>query len=268
MSTEETAKLLSVLKTAYPHSFSNLSPEDAKKQLELWATMFADDSVALVAAAIKYIIATDPREFAPPIALVKAAMDKIANGANEMTEAEAWGLIHKAIGNGLYGAEEEFKQLPPTLQKLVGSPGQLRDWAMADADVVNTVIASNVQRAFRAIQAREKEMRTIPADVRMAIEGLANQMSFNNANSITESLKTQELKPLKRLKQTQIGGNATNENEDLHAEKDAAEAAASALENEILELKRQLAEMQPRQAAMTEETAEEDSATVKESSDD
>lgn len=214
MSTDETAKLLSVLKTAYPQSFSNLTQEDGKKQLELWATMFSDDPAPFVAAAVKYIIATDPREFVPTIALIKATMDKIANGANEMTEAEAWSLIHKAIGNGLYGAEEEFKKLPPTLQKLVGSPGQLRDWAMADADVVNTVVASNVQRAFRAIQAREKEMRTIPADVRKAIEGLANQMSFdNNANSITESLKTQELKPLKRLKQTQIGGNATNEQE-------------------------------------------------------
>jgi len=212
LSTEETAKLLSVLKTAYPQSFSNLTQEDGKKQLELWATMFSDDPAPLVAAAVKYIIATDPREFAPPIALVKATMDKIANGANEMTEAEAWGLIHKAIGNGLYGAEEEFKQLPSSLQKLVGSPNQLRDWAKADADAVNTVVASNVQRSFRTIQAREKEMRTIPSDVRKAIENLANQMSFddNTNDGITDRSATQELKPLKWLKQTQIGGD-TNE---------------------------------------------------------
>ena len=90
-----------------------------------------------------------------------------------MTEAEAWELISKAIRNGLYGAGEEYAKLPPLLQRLVGSPEQLGVWARMDSATVQSVVASNVQRAFRVAQEREDWQKNLPPDVRELIEAMA-----------------------------------------------------------------------------------------------
>jgi hypothetical protein len=77
---------------------------------------------------------------------------------NEMTEAEAWALVRKAASNSFYGqAAKEFDKLPPILQRLVGTPNQLRDWGMMDSNEFNTVVASNFQRSYRARVKSDKE---------------------------------------------------------------------------------------------------------------
>ena len=94
---------------------------------------------------------------------------RIANG---MSELEAWGLVRRAVQNGIYGAQKEFDALPPVVQQCVGSPSQLKEWALLDEDVVASVVASNFQRSYRARAAQAKEFLALPADVRSAMQQL------------------------------------------------------------------------------------------------
>ena len=74
MTVQETRDILTVLKTNYPNSFKNMSKEQSYSYLDLWATAFANDNKQDVINAVKEIIYTDTREFAPNIAQVKARL--------------------------------------------------------------------------------------------------------------------------------------------------------------------------------------------------
>ena len=98
----------------------------------------------------------------------------------EMTESEVWTLVSNALRNGIYGAQEEFDRLPPVVRRLVGSPGQLREWAMMDADTVQSVVASNFQRAYRVRSRQHAEYAALPSDIRQMIGPLADHMALTD----------------------------------------------------------------------------------------
>lgn len=80
MTEQETQQILKVLKTNYPNSFRNMSSEESYNYLSLWHEAFKNDDVIAVIKAIKEIIYTDTREFAPNIAQVKFKMTKFNTG--------------------------------------------------------------------------------------------------------------------------------------------------------------------------------------------
>lgn len=178
MTREETLAIMSVLKAAYPNFYKDMKRSEADGIVNLWAAMFADEPADLVAVAVKGYIATDVKGFPPHIGAIKTAIVKLKQ-PEEMTEFEAWALVGRAICNGIHGAREEFDKLPEIIQRLVGSPNQLREWAMMDADTVNSVIASNFQRSYKVRAKSEREQLALPADVRHAVERLASGMSMD-----------------------------------------------------------------------------------------
>lgn len=173
MTLQETAEILSICKAEWPQSFARMSPKDGETKLNLWAAMFEDDDVRLVGAAVKSLIVSGNREFAPNVGQIKEQMRRLTT-PDEMGESEAWSAIHEAIRNGLYGSNGAFAALPPLCRKVVGSPSQLREWAALDSDELNTVVASNVQRAYRTMQQRENENAKLPQEIKTYIAGLAN----------------------------------------------------------------------------------------------
>lgn len=182
---DDVRTILTVLKTEYPQSFRGMSREDATARLNLWAEMFADDDAGLVGAAVKSIIVAGNREFAPNIGQIKEQMRKLTEKHGDKSEAEAWARIRKAIRNSGYESREEFDRLPPILQRLVGSPSQLREWAMMDSDELNTVVASNVQRAYRTMQQREIETAKLPKEVKAYIAGYAQKLALSDGKEQT-----------------------------------------------------------------------------------
>ena len=56
----------------------------------------------------------------------------------------------KTVSRGIYNSGEEFAKLPEEVQRIVGYPRQLHEWAMIDTGEVNTVIASSFRRSWRA----------------------------------------------------------------------------------------------------------------------
>ena len=177
MTREEVLAIMGVLKAAYPAYYRDMKRSEAESVVALWAEMFRDDPAQVVALAVKAHIANDRKGFPPHIGAIKEAIVKITT-PEEMTEVEAWSLVVRAIRNGTYGAKKEFDALPQVIQRLVGSPNQLKEWAAMDADVVSSVVASNFQRSYKAMAASERELLSLPGDVRAAMQSLADGMKM------------------------------------------------------------------------------------------
>lgn len=174
MTREETKAILAVLKAGYPNFYKDMTKEDAKNTVDLWATMFADEKPQIVIEAVKSLICT--LKYPPTIADVKEKIALITQPP-AMTEMEAWQIVRKAIS--YYNAEENFINLPPEIQKVVGSPNMLREWAQMDADTVNSVIQSNFMRSFRAKVAQEKEQSMLPESTKRLIHQITSGMDVN-----------------------------------------------------------------------------------------
>lgn len=174
MTRDDVIKIMSVLRGAYPHFYRDISKQEAYDTINLWTDMFSNDDASIVAAAVKSLIDGDDKGFPPTIGQVKAKM-RLLVGSDELTEAEAWNLVSKAVKNGLYGAVEEFEKLPPAVKRIVGSPSQLRDWASMDSDTLQSVVASNFQRSYKVVATREKEIAALPDDVKKLINFAMNK---------------------------------------------------------------------------------------------
>lgn len=165
----ETTSILAVLRAAYPKFYQGISREEANSIVNLWAEMFADDPAEIVATAVKAMIASRNSNFPPNIGEVKEQIRKLT-APESMTEQEAWSKIYKAIVNAGYDSKAEFDKLQKSLQRLVGSPQQLFEWSMMDVTTVQSVVASNVMRSFRAIQAQEQEQAKLPQSVKRFLQ--------------------------------------------------------------------------------------------------
>lgn len=175
MTREETKAILAILKAGYPNFYKDMTKEDATNTINLWTTMFADDPAQVVTEAVKSLMCT--LKFPPTIADVKEKIALITQPPT-MTEMEAWQMVKSAIS--YYNAAETFERLPPILRRIVGSPNQLREWALMDNETVNSVVQSNFMRSYKVVAAREKEHAMLPESTRQMIAGLTERMALTD----------------------------------------------------------------------------------------
>ena len=116
-------------------------------------------------AAVHALIASRVEGYPPTIGAVREQIDNLT-AKDALSETEAWALVSKAARNGLYGYREEFEKLPERVKKAVGTPEQLKAWAMMPSEEVESVVASNFRRSFRTVSEREKDSRKLPQGVR------------------------------------------------------------------------------------------------------
>lgn len=176
MTKKEMVEIIAIMQANYPDDFRGMSDAAVNGKINLWFMQFRDDDYKEVLTAVMAHIATDTNRFMPPVGVIKAKLVEIRT-PDEMTEQEAWSLVLRALRNGTYGSQKEFDKLPPILQRLVGSPNQLKEWALMDSDTVNSVVASNFQRSYRARAANERELLALPSDVRQAMGQLTVGMT-------------------------------------------------------------------------------------------
>lgn len=165
MTIQETGIIMDILSTAYPMFYAGNEAPDPRKVMALWASMFANDPVDLVAAAVKALIATDTKGFPPHIGAVKEKLRQITE-KQQASPAEAWAVVWRAVQRSSYNSRREFEKLPDELKRLVGSPEQLKAWAQMDADTVQSVIGSNFQRSYQARAKQDADFRALPEDVK------------------------------------------------------------------------------------------------------
>ena len=177
MDKQETYQILALLQANYPDSFRGMSKEAANMKIELWADMFSEEPFEAVAAAAKAYIATDTDGFMPTIGQLKDMLHRMKS-PQQMTQMEAWSLVANALRNSVYGADDEFRKLPPSVQRTVGSPAQLKEWALMDAETVQSVVASNFQRSFQVCQKRENDFQKLPDAVKSFVSELSGRIEF------------------------------------------------------------------------------------------
>ncbi len=175
MNKKDANRIIAILQANYPDTTKDMSDEAYLVKVNLWAEEFKAESFELVAAAVKAYIANSTERFAPNVGQIKEQIRLLLN-PNELTEGEAWAMVQAAMRNSIYGAAEEFEKFPPMVKKVVGSPANLREWGMAEGDAAVSVIASNFQRSYRAVQAREAAMEKTPAPIREMFAALTASM--------------------------------------------------------------------------------------------
>lgn len=174
MTKQDALQLLFIVQTAYPKYYKVMNKNETNNFVDLWAAIFEDKPVNLVANALKAYIATDDSGYPPvPGAINKKIMELCL--PDFPTELEAWQIISKAASNSGYNAKEEFNKLPEYLQRLVGSPRTLYEWGMMDISDFNTVIQSYFAKSYMAIVEREKEHALIPLSIRSKAKELIGE---------------------------------------------------------------------------------------------
>ena len=169
MNKQDTYQVLATLQAFYPDSFRGMTDAAAQMKVALWQDIFADEPAALVQAAVKAYVSTDKKGFMPVPGQIKEQI-AILRDTGGLNEQDAWELVTKALCNSSYGAVEEFAKLPADVQRAVGSHNMLRSWAAVNISELQTVIASNFKRDYRAIVAQRKDHAKIPEAVKQLVE--------------------------------------------------------------------------------------------------
>lgn len=171
MNKKETAQLLFITKANYPKFYKNITQAEIEDMVAVWHMCLKDYEYSLAQAGLKIFLTSDREGFPPSVGQIIDCIQKITgSGEQSLTELTAWGIVYRAICNANYNADAEFGRMPDVIKKSVGSPAMLREWAQLPVREVNTVIQSNFMRAFKCVQKREKELRTMPSEIRKMIE--------------------------------------------------------------------------------------------------
>lgn len=189
MTRDETVKIIRIMCDCYP----NYKPSNLSETVDVWNMMLEEYSYSQISMALKAYVHSDTSGFAPNIGQLINTIYTIQN-PQELNEMEAWFLVSRALRNGYYGAVEEFDNLPPLVQKAVGTPDNLRNWSQTNTDSVENVIQSNFMRSYRTVVKREEEIKKMPADVQALIENVnkdsySAQIGSRNQQTIKLSLE-------------------------------------------------------------------------------
>lgn len=172
MTRNDVIKIFIVLRTAYPNFYKDMKKEDLEATIDLWTEMFAHENPQLVVAAAKNLINTF--KWPPTIADIKEEMYKLTQTETE-TPIEIWNKIKSAMGRAGYYANEEFEKLPEVAKKFVGSPNQLREWALS-IDYNDGVVKGQFLKQYEILKKREKDNKLMLPEVRNITKHLISNM--------------------------------------------------------------------------------------------
>ena len=163
MKREETVKVIRIICDCYP----NYKPNNLSETVDVWNMMLSDYTYEQISLALKAYILTDTNGFAPSIGQLVDRVNTFSQ-PQELNELEAWSLVYKAIRNSAYNSEYEFSMLPEVVRKAVGTPNQLRTWAM-DENFNEQVVSSHFIRCYRSEVAKDRDFRKMPANIQSLI---------------------------------------------------------------------------------------------------
>ncbi len=186
MTRNEIQDLMTMIQAAYP----NYNPQNKTAAVNVWAIALEEYDKDDVALAFKIYIKSNSSGFAPSPGQIieKIQMTKEPEELNEM---EAWSLVSKAIRNSGYHAVEEFKKLPPLVQKAVGMPEQLQAWAL-DESYSEEVNSSNFIKCYKTVVKRQKEIKRMPEEIKSLID-------YVNQDSLTVMIEQKNKQTVERM---------------------------------------------------------------------
>lgn len=210
MTREETVKIIRIMSDCYP----NYKPNNLSETVDVWQMMLDEYSYNQVSIALKAYVTSDTSGFAPSVGEIVAKIQLVSQ-PQELDGMAAWGLVSKALRNGTYGAVEEFNKLPPLVRQAVGMPDNLKNWATADYQTIETVIQSNFLRTYETVVKRANEINRMPDDIKSLIEK-------TNANSYKAQIEQKFQRDINTLptKENALIGQNINAEEYIEAPKE------------------------------------------------
>lgn len=179
MTRDETRNILMLIQAAYP----NYHPQDKTVTIDLWTEMLSDYNYEQVSMALKAFISTDTNGFPPSIGQIISKIHSI-NTSVDLNEMEAWSLVSRALRNGYYNAEYEFNKLPSEVKKAIGSPSQLRNWAVTNEDSIENVIQSNFIRTYRSVLMKKQENARLPREIQLLISKIEKRTMLERESNV------------------------------------------------------------------------------------
>lgn len=177
MTIEETTKILSVLRLAYPTFCAKT--DELKATAKLWGDLFHGEDYLLVGAAVKSFIVSDEKGFPPVPGQIMAKLRALS--PRYEGEIAAWARVRKALrdaspyryinSDGTLsppGYVLAFRRLPPIIQQALGSPETLLSWANQSSDTLDITYHTFV-RAYNALAERGEEYTALTDRCREAL---------------------------------------------------------------------------------------------------
>lgn len=173
MKPKEVAKLVGIAVGAYPY----MQEKDNGAVTEVWCKLLADlDYPDAEAALVSHI---SSNRFFPTVADIREGAAKLKGSVSMMTADEAWKLVSKAIRNGAYGSDAEFRALPPEVQVVVGSPRDLKEMGLMDSGDLGNERA-RFRMAWEARAQRSQYLAVMPAEVRGRLEAVSEKLRLGD----------------------------------------------------------------------------------------
>lgn len=168
MTRQELSQIIFFLRAIYPAHYAKFTKADYDAMIDAWSVMLEGFSYEAVFAGTKAFVATDRSGFPPSVGQVLDCVRVASsNPADQITAAEAWDQVYKAVCNLRWDEpEKEFNKLPEVSRKIVGTAANLREIAMMDTDSVMIGEKARFMRQYDAYKEQEKEYLKIPVSVR------------------------------------------------------------------------------------------------------
>lgn len=160
MNRQETQKILAVIAATYP----NYHPESKSAAVDAWTMAFADVPYEQVSQGLAMYMRTERTGFAPSPGQIMGQLDA-ARRAAIPAAGEAWNLVARAMRNSAYHAADEFARLPESVQRVIGSPTDLREMAMSDESRITTYRAQ-FTKAYECEINRQSWANSLPESIR------------------------------------------------------------------------------------------------------
>lgn len=174
MNKTETVQVITLLAGNY----DSVAKKDAtQKQLMIntWQECLGDLEYQVVLQAVKKSIIDSP--YPPTIHDIRKNAIEMMNPTQKRTAIEAWNEAYSMICRGLYMTSEQFETASPEVKKFFGNVRQVRELAMTDADVVNSVTKGQFLKQYDVLAQREQERKMLPPQMQEFTKQLAEKMS-------------------------------------------------------------------------------------------
>lgn len=175
MNKAETIQVITLLAGNYD---SIAKKDSTQKQLMVntWFECLGDLDYQLVLQAVKKTIMNSP--YPPTIHEIRKNAVEMINPSTAKTAIEAWNEAYSMICNGIYMTEEDFNRASPQVRKFFGNVRQVKELALTDTDVVNSVTKGQFLKQYEIIVEREKEQKLLPESMIQFTNLLAQKMSI------------------------------------------------------------------------------------------
>lgn len=174
MKKEETIQVITLLAGNYD---SIAKKDKTQKQLMIntWQECLGDLEYQVVLQAVKKSIIDSP--YPPTIHDIRKNAIEMMNPTQNRTAIEAWNEAYSMICRGLYMTEEQFETASLEVKKFFGNVRQVRELAMTDVDVVNSVTKGQFLKQYDVLVQREQERKMLPPQIQEFTKQLAEKMS-------------------------------------------------------------------------------------------